>query len=151
MRGLMNFPGIFAILFDFLINVEARDRYHASPPQHSHAASCAPHARLGPLEQPFHGIHEHLQRVRFATDELPALPFDWIQSRLARVDLDRRTSSIARTPTASGLYLAHRRHRDAHFRSILVLPMRLRMILILKISYSHFILTSRCRTTSYYA
>jgi hypothetical protein len=46
MRGLMNFPGIFAILFDFLIDIETRDRCHTLPPPHSHAASCVPHARL---------------------------------------------------------------------------------------------------------
>jgi hypothetical protein len=46
MRVLTNFPGIFAILFDFIINVETQDQYCTSLPQHSHAASCAPHARL---------------------------------------------------------------------------------------------------------
>src|SRR5882757_9562550 len=42
------FCDFFAILFDFLIDVEARDQYRTSPPQHSHATSCAPHARLAP-------------------------------------------------------------------------------------------------------
>jgi hypothetical protein len=42
----MNFPGIFAILFYFLIDVEARDQSHSSPLQHNDAASCPPHAHL---------------------------------------------------------------------------------------------------------
>jgi hypothetical protein len=163
MRGLTNFPGIFAILFDFLIDVETRDRYRASPRStatppcvrlmpapHSLTLGPRPH-HLGLLARPFHGIHEVLQRVRFASDDSPALPFDWIQSHLARVNLDRRTSSAARTPAVSRLYLARRRCRDIHIRSNSVLPMHLRMILILKILYSHFKLTSRRRTTSYHA
>jgi hypothetical protein len=48
MGELTNFAGIFAILFEFLIDVEAQNRYRASTPQHSHTASCAPHARLAP-------------------------------------------------------------------------------------------------------
>jgi hypothetical protein len=125
-------------------------RVRLMPASHCLTSGPRPH-HLGPPERPFHGIHEVLQRVRFAADGPPALPFDLIQSRLAHIDLDRRTSSVARTPAASGLYLAHCSHWDAHFWSNSVLPMRLRMILILKISYSHFILTSRRRTTSYHA
>src|SRR5882762_11778914 len=103
------------------IDTAPRPRSTATPPHvrlmpASHRLTSGPHPhRLGPPEQPFHGIHELLQRVRFAADGPPALPFDLIQSRLARVDLDRRTSSIARAPAAFGLYLAHRRHRDTHF------------------------------------
>src|SRR5882762_11077909 len=115
MRGLTNFPGIFAILFNFLIDVEARDRYRASPRSTatpprvrlmpaSHRLTSGPHPhRLGLPERPFHEIHELLQRARFAADGPPALPLNLIQSRLARVDLDRRTSSVAQAPAASGL------------------------------------------------
>jgi hypothetical protein len=70
----------------------------------SHRLTSGPHPhRLGPPERPFHEIHEPLQRARFAADGPLALPLDLIQSRLARVDLDRRTSSVARAPAASGL------------------------------------------------
>jgi hypothetical protein len=40
------FPGIFVILFNLLLNVEARDQSRSSPPQHRHTASCPPHACL---------------------------------------------------------------------------------------------------------
>src|SRR5882762_1219166 len=48
MGELTNFAGIFAILFEFLSDVEAQDQYRASTPQHSHTTSCAPHAHLTP-------------------------------------------------------------------------------------------------------
>jgi hypothetical protein len=125
-------------------------RVRLMPASHSLTSGLGPH-HLGPLARPFHGIHEVLQRVRFASDDPPALPFNYIQSRLARVDLGCRISSAAQTPTVSGLYLARHHCQDIHIRSNSVLPMRLRMILILKILYSHFKLTSRRRTTSYHA
>jgi hypothetical protein len=125
-------------------------RVHLMPASHRLTSGPCPH-HLGPMARPFHGIHEVLQRVWFASEDPPVLPFDWIQSCLARVNLDHRTSSVAQTPAASRLYLAHRRCRDIHIRSNSVLPMCLRMILILKILYSHFILTSRRRTTLYHA
>jgi hypothetical protein len=118
------------------------------PASHRLTSGLRPH-HFGPPARPFYGIHKVLQRVRFASEDPPVLPFDWIQFHLTCVDLDRRTSSVAWTPAASEIYLAHRRHRDTHFRFNLGLSMRLSMILILKISYSHFKLTSRRRTTSY--
>jgi hypothetical protein len=117
------------------------------PASHSLTLGKDPHC-LGPLARPFHGTHEVLQRVRFTSNDPPALPFNWIKSRLAHIDLDRCTNSTARAPTTSEIYLARCRCRDTHIWSNLVLPMCLSMIFILKISYSHFKLTSRRRMAS---
>jgi hypothetical protein len=75
------------------------------PTSHSLTSGQDPH-HLGPPARPFHGTHEVLQHVQFASDDPPALPFDWIQSCLAHVDLDLRTNSAAQAPAASEIYLA---------------------------------------------
>jgi hypothetical protein len=81
----------------------------------SHSLTSGPHPHhLGLPARPFHGTHEDLQRARSASDDPPALPFNWIQPRLARVNLDRHTSSAARAPAASEIYLARRSSRDTH-------------------------------------
>jgi hypothetical protein len=120
MRGLTNFPIIFAILFDFLLNVKARDWSHSLPPQHRHATSCPPRTAShwvkiphcpGPLDRPFYGTHMDLQCVRIVSEVPPALPFDCIQSRRACVDLDCCTSSAAWASATSRLYLESCCHR----------------------------------------
>src|SRR5882762_11866224 len=107
MGELTNFTGIFAILFEFLIDPTPRLRSTATPPRvrlmpTSHRLTLRPRPHhFGPMARPFHEFHEVLQHVRFASEDPPVLPFDWIQFRLARVDLDRRTSSVARAPASS--------------------------------------------------
>jgi hypothetical protein len=64
------------------IDTAPRSRSTATPPRvrlmpasHSPMSGPGPH-RLRPLGLTFHGIHEVLQRVRFASEEPPVLPFD---------------------------------------------------------------------------
>jgi hypothetical protein len=158
-RGLTNFPSIFAILFDLLINIKATPRLRstATPPcarlmpaSHSLTSGQGLH-RLGPPEWPFHGTHEALQCVRLASNDPLALPFDWIQSHLACVDLDRRTNSTAQAPAASEIYLARCCHWECSYLVQTGASDAPRHEFILKFSYFHFKLTNWCRTTLYHA
>jgi hypothetical protein len=120
MRDPTNFPNIFAILFDFLFDVEARYQRHSLLLQHRHTTSCpashslmlsqgsAPWYHPRPPDRLFYGTHVDLQCAWFASEITLAQPFDCIQSCYACVNLDHRTSSAAQAPTASRIYLEHR-------------------------------------------
>jgi hypothetical protein len=116
----MNFPVIFVILSDFLLDIEAQDQHRSSPPQHHHATSCPPRTashwvkgphRLRLPERSFHRTHEVLQHVQFPSEVPSAPPFDNITFCLACVDLDHHISSAAQAPTTSEIYLEHCRRR----------------------------------------
>jgi hypothetical protein len=111
------------------------------PTSHSLTSGQGPHC-LRPPERSFHGTHEVLQHVQLASEVHPALPFDCIQSCLTHVDLDRCTSSAARIPAASRLYLERRCRQECSYTVQIGASDAPQHDFILKISYSHFKLTS---------
>jgi hypothetical protein len=111
------------------------------PASHGLMSGQGPH-RFGPLERPFHETHEVLQCVLIASEVTPAPPFNYIQFRLAHVNLDHHTSSAARVPAASGLYLEHCRHWGCSNLVQFGVSDVPQHDFILKISYFHFKLTS---------
>jgi hypothetical protein len=140
----LRFYSIFYLTSKLEIKAAPRLRSTATPPHvhlmpalHSLMSGQGPHCLRLP-EQPFHGTHEVLQRVWLASKVRLAPPFNCIQYHLACVDLDHCTSSTARAPTASGLYLERHHCRGCSNLVQFGASDAPQHDFILKISYFHF-------------